>query len=269
MNIIIIYVFSLFYIFSPLLTAKDKIAIAQAGGKTLSDYPYNPYVPNKLWMKLKPYFLPIHHPLKKKLDDLFKKNRATLCEEAFLKAGFKITRKNRPINAIVTGHRKLPGFLLKVYLDSQFEVSEGEMWLKRIKGRKVIEACLKKHGYDQFVLPKKWIYPLPVNPSPPINAGYNRKNFILVVERMDILDHKENAQAYKHKMTRRHLQELYTILMECQLTDCVYIGNIPFTKSGKIAFIDTEITFSGIPDLSRFKKYLSPSMQAYLEKLSH
>lgn len=233
----------------------------------LTDYSYNSYVPIEIWMELKSYFLPIDHPIKKKLDHIFRKERVTLSEETFVRAGFSITRRNRPINAVVTGHKKLKGYLIKAYLDSQIAIFEWQMWLRRIKGVEVIHACLKKHGFTQFVLPKKWIYPLPAEPSPSIDGQYNRKNFILVVEDMHILNHKENAQAYKQKMTRRLLNALYTIMMECQLTDCVYIGNMPFTKTGTIAFIDTELFHNGIPDFSRLKKYLSIPMQKHLDKL--
>lgn len=235
--------------------------------KDISEYPYNPHVPLELWLQLKPYFLPVTHPIKKKLDSLFYGKRVTLSEENFVEAGFSITRRHRPLNAVVSGHKDLKGYLVKVYLDSQFALAEWQMWLRRIKGIEVIQDCLKKHRYQDFVLPKKWIYPLPAEPSPPVSPLYNRKNFILVVEDMQILSHKENERAYKQKMTRRLLENLYTVLMECQLTDCIYIGNMPFTKYGKIAFIDTELYFNGIPDFGRFKKYLSVPMQQHLEKL--
>jgi hypothetical protein len=244
------------------LEASDKI-----DKLTQIDYAYNPHVPIDLWMQLKPHFLPIDHPIKKKLDHLFYHERVTLSEETFVAAGFSITRRNRPHNAIVTGHKKLKGYLLKVYLDSQLAIPEWHMWLKRIKGVEVIDACIKRHGYTQFVLPKKWIYPLPAEPSPPPNEQYQRKNFILVVEDMHILNHRKNKEAYKNHMTSSLLDALYTVLMECQLTDCAYIGNMPFTKQGKIAFIDTELFFNGIPNFDKIKKHLSTPMQAHLEQL--
>lgn len=234
---------------------------------SFSDYPYNSHVPIETWLELKPYFLPLNHPIKKKLDYLFQDKRVTLSEETFVEAGFSITRLNRPINAIVTGHEALKGYLLKVYLDSQLALPEWHLWMRRIKGVKVIQQCLNKHGFTQFILPKKWIYPLPAEPSPPLSEGYNRKNFILVVEDMHILNHKENAKAYQEKMTRRLLNALYTVMLECQLTDCVWIGNMPFTRKGKIAFIDTELFHNGIPNFQRFKKYLSPPMQKHLDEL--
>lgn len=244
------------------LEASDKI-----NKHTRIDYAYNLHVPIDLWMQLKPYFLPVDHPIKKKLDRLFQQERVTLSEETFVAAGFSITRRNRPHNAIVTGHKKLKGYLLKVYLDSQPPISDWQMWLKRLKGVEVIDACIKRHDYTQFILPKKWIYPLPAEPSPPLTEQYHRKNFILVVEDMHILSHRENQKAYENKMTPSLLEAIYTILMECQLTDCAYIGNMPFTKHGKIAFIDTELFFNGIPNFDRIKKHLSAPMQAYLEQL--
>jgi hypothetical protein len=108
---------------------------------------------------------------------------------------------------------------------------------------------------------------LPAEPSPPLNGAYNRKNFILIVEDMNILKGSDNRRAYKQKMTRPLLKALYTILKECQLTDCSYIGNMPFTHYGKIAFIDTEVFFNGTPNFNRLKQYLSVPMQQYLDKL--
>lgn len=246
----------------------DELCGIKKEKDTVADYTYNPHVPLELWMQLKPYFLPVDHPIKNKLDHLFHQNRRiTLSEENFVAAGFSITRPNRPINAIVTGHKKLKGYLVKVYLDSQIAIPEWQMWLKRIQGTEVIHACLKKHNYNEFVLPQKWIYPLPAEPSPSSNDSFHRKNFILVVEDMHILDHKENEKAYKQKMTRQLLEALYTVLTECQLTDCIYIGNMPFTRDGQIAFIDTELFYNGIPKLGRLKKYLSTPMQNHLERL--
>ncbi len=232
-----------------------------------TDYDYNPHVPIELWLQLKPYFLPINHPVKEKLDRLFHDNRVTLSTETFTGAGFSITRRNRPYNAVVTGHKELKGFLVKVYLDSQMAIPEWQMWLNRINGIEVIRECVKKHGYTGFVLPKKWIYPLPTEPSPPLSSSYHRKNFILVVEDMNILKHKQNKRFYKQKMNRELLTELYTVIMECQLTDCISIVNIPFTKRGKIAFVDTELFYNGTPNFSRLKKHLSKKMQIHLDHL--
>lgn len=231
------------------------------------NYSYNPYVPVEIWNEVEPYFLPIEHPVKKKLDRIFQKKRVTLSEQTFVEAGFTITRLNRPINAVVTGHKDLKGYLVKVYLDTQPAIPDWQMWLRRIKGVEIIQECLDKHQFKDFVLPKKWIYPLPANPSPPINEAYNRKNFILVVEDMHILDNKKNAKAYKEMLTPNVLNDLYTILTECGLTDCIWIGNMPFTKKKKIAFIDTELFHNGVPEFEKLKIFFSEPMQDHLDAL--
>lgn len=267
MQFIIFIVF--FFSFGSILSAYESIekGIFDRPEPKSTDYVYNPHVSQELWEELLPYFLPIDHPIKVKLDRIFQKKRVTLSEETFEKAGFKITRKNRPLNAVVSGHKDLQGYLVKVYLDSQHDINEWRMWLKRIKGVEVIRRCLQKHGFTQFDLPRKWIYPLPAEPSPPLSEKYHRKNFILVVEDMHILDYKANEQAYKKRITKSLLKALYTVLEECELTDCVYIGNMPFTESGKIAFIDTELYFNGHLRYNRLKKYLSVPMQNYLDTL--
>lgn len=232
-----------------------------------AEYTYNPLVPKEIWEELTPYFLPEEHPIKGSLDQIFHRSRVTTNEEIFTKAGFAITRQNRPYNAVVTGHKKLKGFLVKVYLDSQYPVIDWQMWMRRIKGCEVIQECIQKHQLTQLLVPKKWIYPLPQDPSPPEEEWINRKHFILVVEDMNIVDHQENGRLFKEKMTRRLLKEIFTVMAECELTDCVWIGNMPFTKKGKIAFLDTELFYNGFPEFERLKKYLSIPMQKHLDKL--
>lgn len=230
-------------------------------------YPYNPHVSREVWKELEPHFLPKKHPAKEALDLIFSEKRVTHSAETFTEAGFTITRLNRPNNAVVSGHPKLKGYLIKAYLDTQLEIPEWEMWLRRIKGIKKIQKCIDRHQFTEFVLPQKWIYPLPIDPSPPLEENIHRKNFILVVEDMEILDKRENPKAYKEKMTSELLEDIFVVMTECQLTDCVWIGNMPFTKSGKITFIDTELFKNGIPEFERLKKYLSPPMQEHLDRL--
>lgn len=233
----------------------------------LAEYPYNPLIPKEIWEELTPYFLPEEHPIKDSLDQIFHQSRVTANEETFTKAGFAITRSNRPYNAVVTGHKKLKGFLVKVYLDSQYPVIDWQMWMRRIKGCEVIKKCIAKHRLTQLLVPKKWIYPLPQEPSLPEQEGTNRKHFILVVEDMRIVDHQENSRMFKEKMTGKLLKEIFTAMAECELTDCVWIGNMPFTKKGRIAFIDTELFYNGFPEFERLKKYLSTPMQEHLDQL--
>ncbi len=201
-----------------------------------SNYPYNEQVPLEIWNVLEPYFLPINHPIKPRLDYIFKK-RVTASKQTFEKAGFKPIYERKPTNIIIGKHALLKGYILKLFLDTQPKWAEWKNWIDRIEGSRVIKEAIKVNKLKYFDVPKKWIYPLPKNSD----LDYpNAKHFILVVEDMGLLSGAENKKAFKEKMTTKMLNELFLLLSTCGLLDSVYIDNIPFNKSGKICFIDTE-----------------------------
>lgn len=231
------------------------------------DYSYNPLVPKEIWEQLKPFFLPYNHPVRAKLDKIFKKTRASQSPQVFEQSGFGKVRLREPTNIVIGKHSALRGWLLKVYLDSQPAVCEWCNWLARIHGAAVIKDCVQKHNFGRFFkIPQKWIYPLPLEPYPS-DGNCNRKNFILVVEDMDILDHKQNVKAYLKKPTPEMLNALYIVIKEAGLLDSVYIDNIPFTKEGKIAFIDTEHCLKGPIKFGILSQFLSTQMSAYWQSI--
>lgn len=235
----------------------------------LSAFPYNPLVPPQLWSELEPYFLPDKHPIKSRLDWLFKHIRATQSEENFEKAGFDKPRMRKPTNIVIGRHSRFKDYIFKVYLDTQPPLCEWDNWVKRIEGARAIQACLDRHGFCHFSVPKKWIYPLPLDPSPPESPHFHRKNFILIVEKMDILPSKSNLKAFKEKITSEILQELYTILTDEGLIDSVYPDNIPFTTCGKLAFIDTEHRYPGrAVHYEKLTPFFSQKMQEYWQFLT-
>jgi hypothetical protein len=235
--------------------------------KKVEGYLYNPFVPPDLWQQLEPYFLPADHPIKARLDRLFHKRRVTQSLQTFEKAGFDKPQKRNPTQIIIGRHPHFKDYIFKVYLDTQPPVEEWKNWVKRIEGARSIQACIQRHGFRHFTVPNKWIYPLPVEPSPPSNSRYQRKNFILIVENMHILDSKDNLKAFRKKMSKSLLEELYIILTEEGLIDSVYPDNIPFTRSGKIAFIDTEHHHLAPVRYYKLTHFLSPEMQQYWRHL--
>lgn len=227
-------------------------------------YEYNPLVPIELWQELEPYFLPIDHPLKKKFDKIFESKRVIQDATTFKAAGFGEPKIRAATNIVLGKNRNLNGCLIKVFLDTQPCVHEYGNFLSRIKGAQSIQACIDKYGFKKyFKVPKKWLYPLPFEPAPPISVEYNRKNFILVVEDMKILSTNENHKAFKQRCTKEMLTALYTVLSEEGLLDSVFINNIPFNVEGKICFIDTEHHHHTIVPYHRLTKYLSEKMQIY------
>lgn len=213
-------------------------------------------VPSEIWEKIEPYFLPSDHPIKENLDQFFQ-TRVTESLESFQKAGFKNAFLREPTNIVFGKHPLFKGYLFKVYLDSQPSLCEWDNWVKRIDGAKAIKECIDQHCFTHFVVPNKWIYPLPQD-------NYE-KNFILIVEEIPLLKGKENSIKYKKGMTPQILDELFCIITEAGLLDSVFRNNIPFAKTGQIAFIDTE--HSGFPPecipYGRLLPYLSKEMQVY------
>lgn len=231
-------------------------------------YVKSPYVDQEIWDSVLPYLLPEDHPIKPQLDRIFSISRASENRESLKAAGFKNTKSRRWSHVVVTKHPKLKGYLLKLYTDEQENVVDWIKWKSRIKGAMETQKVIDEYGFhDIFIVPKKWIYPLPAEPSPS-SPDYERKNFILVVEDVHVLPSNTNLLAWKSPaMTVEKLDAIYTVLKKVGLWDTVYAFNLPFTKEGKLAFIDTEFYHRWPVHYSHLTPYLSDKMQVYWRKL--
>lgn len=200
-------------------------------------YQRPPAVSEELWNELQPFFLPIDHPARKKLDALFSNGRPSASFKAMENAGFKCKPLRNWNNTLVAKHPQLKGYIVKLYLDDQQGFLDYPFWVARIHGAEVIRESIERNGYQNlFVVPHKWIYPLPVT-----DVDVPDRHFILVAEDMQLLSSKENHDRWKSDWPTPYvLKALYTILNDAGLLDSIYVDNIPFTKKGQIAFIDTE-----------------------------
>lgn len=218
---------------------------------------------------LKPYLLPQDHPAKPILDKIFKKSRALTSLKTMMRAGFVNPKPRKFTHLIVTRHPDLPGYVIKAYLDAQrFPKNKPEhhFWLLRIKGARMIEKTIHKYGWENiFKVPKKWIYPLPRRPHP--LPDLPAKHYILIEEDMEILNDKENRKEWESSaVSKELLSHLYKLLEKSGLHDCAKPDNIPFSKDGKIAFIDTQ-TFEEWPvAYNKLDEYLKPKMRNYWRK---
>jgi len=70
-------------------------------------------------------------------------------------------------------------------------------------------------------------------------------------------------------MTKEKAQAIRVILLEVGLSDSVYAFNLPFTKKGKIAVIDTEYYHIWPVHLERLTNYFSSPMRTYWQSLNH
>lgn len=237
--------------------------------------PIKAAVPQELWDEAKPFFLPNDHPIKNQLDALFTQGPLLDSFEEMEKAGFTLFNANSELDVAI--HPNLPGYVVKFYLNTHDNqprftklklkdtyISEARLWLLRIYGAKRIQNILDEHQYHHIMkVPKIWIYPLPLASS----SKQFPKNFILIEENMNIVDDEENTKSYREKMTPFLLKALYTVLKESGFYDSVYIDNNPFSRDGRIAFVDTEeYDLKPVP-FEKLTKHFSPEMQVYWHQL--
>lgn len=159
----------------------------------------NRYLSSSRRRAVKPHLLPLQHPMHSVLDEIFFKTRATVDSTAFRKAGFK-TIAIRPRSFIrVARHRELPGYLVKAYLDTELRKKQytGSLeWLiQRCIGAAKVRAIIRKYDIRHFVVPDKWIYCLPAEPSPPKDNKHKRHLALLLVTDMNLASNSRNYQA--------------------------------------------------------------------------
>lgn len=239
------------------------------GSTAHSAYLRNPYVSQKTWNKVSPYFLPEDHPVKADLDLLFSCTRVILNLETLEEAGFIAPHVQKFTRTVVTRHPGFPGYIFKLYLDAQryFKETEWECWIRRVSGAQATQTAIDARGLQNlFKVPKKWIYPLPPEPSP--SDDFIRKNFILVEEDMDLCEKKLNESLWGgHRVSSALLDEFFYILETVGLNDSAKPHNASFSNDGRIAFIDTEWHHHWPVAHKALTPYLSSANRAYWKRL--
>lgn len=227
------------------------------------------HIPQEVWDVCAPYFLPVDHPIKPALDKIFGAYpRAIHSSVTLHKAGFKNTKPGRWSHTIVCKHRKLDGYFIKLYSDTQLGYKDWEKLTRRIQGAQFVQAALDANGWNNyFKVPKKWIYPLPENP-PSKKSGVERKNFILIAEDMNIISEVQNLIKWKSEnLPKKTLDLVFQLLKAEGLKDSAYVPNLPFAKDGRIAIIDTEYFHVWPVPYHRLCKFLSEKNCAYWQGL--
>lgn len=193
--------------------------------------------------EIAPYLLPPDHPVKPTLDAIFSSSRVTFNPDTLKKAGFAKAGPREFSKVVFTTHAAIPGYVFKLYLDAQRNpgnLPDWRYWLMRVQGANRVREVIAAHGMEAlFKVPRKWIYKLPSRPLPPV--GYYPKYYILVEEDMELVSDKENEALWSSDfVTTQLLDGYYTILKEVGLSDCARIENAPFSRDGRVAFIDTQ-----------------------------
>lgn len=201
----------------------------------------HPHIEEDVWAKVEPYLLPENHPAKATLDRIFNSQvRVTSTEGSLKTAGFTHTKPRRHSKCVVTRHPLLSDYIVKLFLDKQTGKNDSHQFVRRAYGARTMQEAIDKFNYGHlFKVPQKYIYPLPPEPTPRHHA--NRKNFIMIAKDMHLVSKAKNIMMWQNDnvMNKERLKALYTLLKDQGFVDLIR-NNIPFTRDGRMAFIDTE-----------------------------
>jgi hypothetical protein len=227
----------------------------------------NPYITKEMWDKVRPYLMPHNHPIRAKLDKIFKEFRATVNSSTAAKAGFEKKEPAKFSFCVITKHKKLKGYYFKFFYDFQSGQNDCIKLATRAAGAASINEAITRLGLESmFKAPKKWLYALPEHPAPP--EGTHRKNFILIAEDMLLLPSKVNRAKWKNNnFSEKRLRGFYALLKDQGLDDSVHPFNVPFCRDGKIAFVDTEHHSKRFVNYGILSKYLSKKNQKIWESI--
>lgn len=168
------------------------------------------------------------------LDALFYKDSVLDSTKQLRKAGFHVVRDSLNNRVTVLGHKAVPGYLFKKFLDDVDKPYENQLagYERRVKGARYVKAHLDELRITNLVVPRKWLCKLPSKIS-----RDGKSDYVVVVERFDILDHDRSRKCYR-AISDDALKDLCTIFCTFKRID-FSAKNMPFTPEGKIAFIDT------------------------------
>lgn len=218
------------------------------------------------------YLLPEDDPIKACMDHLFLSSRVTEDYDHFIDAGFLPYYVQPRSFIIVAGHPLLPGYLLKLQLDTELRIKLHkpcwEWFIRRCEGAKKIREIIEENGIKHFVVAEKWLYPLPLEPSPPQTPDYEQKLLVVLVKDMELVSKEENRKAWNTEITKEHLDELYLIFKNAYPSS-FRPDNIAYTKNGKFALIDTEYHLSfRPPHFKKIRSHLNDEMREYWDALT-
>jgi hypothetical protein len=212
------------------------------------------------------YVLPCDHPARRLLDGLFCLSNIIENEAAFLGAGFEIRRKKRRSLMRVATHPMLPGYVFKTFFVDERDCERPKLhgWKGfdvRCKRAERIRQVIQEQRIQHFKVPMKWLFHAPHHSL----CAPDDQPKILIAEFQELLSQEESDHAWLHGVTECHLAELYAIINRAGGTS-YRPDNIPLTKQGSFAFIDTEHSTDG-HDYESIAPYLSTQMRAYWSNL--
>lgn len=228
----------------------------------------NPLLTAKMKEMILPHLLPLNHPAKAALDSIFTGSRVTKNLDSLTNGGFSVIAIQKKSSIIVVRHPLIPGYVLKIYRDSnpygRDRIPGWECLTKRCENAKAIRQIINKYKFRHLTLPYKWLYILPLDPVP---SRKKHQPIVLLATDMDIENPEISSEAWRTRITPSHLNELY-ILLKKGYGSVLLPENLPLTKQGTFAIIDTERSKQK-KDFRDVEHYLPDDLKYYWRELTH
>ncbi len=166
----------------------------------------------------------------KSLDALFVDPRMFRSRAAWSAAGFTVLDPAKPTECMVAAHPSAPGYLFKKYTDDVSTKEQNKNYEARIEGAAKLARFIEKKRLQHVVVPGKHLHDLP--------RSFDKSSRILVVDRLDVFGPDESVLRYR-SITEPVLRDLLRVIAKFEGLDS-NAKNIPFTRDGRIAFVDLE-----------------------------
>jgi len=231
----------------------------------LEDYLNSGGVDYNLYKEHRLLLLDEKHPLKPRMDEIFKKRRVIASLKSLEESGFAIAEEQQ--NAITTlTHPGLKGYYLDVIMDGYIGCSEKTRFLSAIQTL----GYLKKWIIDEkaeayFTTPKAWVYLLPENPEAPWWIEGDRKLFVLLRESLNVLSPVKTLEKWKELKDEELLGQVIKFALKTGLK--LKPKLLRFKKDGKIALSPYSTINPEEDRFSYFLKKIHPDMIPFCQKI--
>jgi hypothetical protein len=175
-------------------------------------------------------------------------------------AGFEILR-DKEDKILVVSHKSADRYLFKKYGSDDYRSAKEQLekYQSRVAGAALLRAHIANNGLRHVVVPQKWLCELPT-----VSGSKGKSPHVVVVERHRILAAEESEARYR-RIDAEATRELCTILFAFRRLDFT-ARNAPFTRDGKISFIDTEYVRLSSKKLRSRKNYYQRYIDQMLSK---
>jgi hypothetical protein len=174
--------------------------------------------------------LPFVDPAALDLKALFSDKHMFVSRRSWSAMGFQVLDRADNGKIMVAAHPSAPGLLFKKYCDDKSLKDQRANYKRRVEGADRLRSFVDKQFLRHVAVPRKQLLELP--------RPFSRRAYILVVERLDLLNDEQTRAVY-HDLDPDILRELSVVLFHFRGMDS-NAKNVPLIADGRVAFIDTE-----------------------------